>query len=514
MPKIDSQMFEIYQKCAESSKEEKRMISENEAKMLIRRADALNNTPTSSFSHETRRGNKYLLRLLTEYGTNFSPESKQMIHGYCRNAHIPDDAFATSSTSDSSTSSRGGPTPGFSPDHGGRLIVENPISPSSNAPPTFLRGGTTDHAREAPVGRDVPRRRDVDRPDTHRPRAGDTRNVGAPNNQPAVDNSPTGGIRPSAPAIPASVRPSAPVAATSGNIGVVGPHGTCILDYKSPKETWRCHWFPLQERRPGGDPINNLYAMGGPLDKLDKITGGHARQYEYDHNRKAIDDGREFSWWGHCNNASEASCILREPKKNVVMKGEDGSSIIFTTNDIQGLLVKVTPSLIDRVDFKGTRFNEPSRDNPDDPLPALFIEVMQQWSKEGLPFVLDIDRREQVWNFPYDQAKIYESDSPPEGSNMPATDNMKFYYIEMSGTGFDDKKRIYEGYIKRDNNGNVASSGWIKTPHNNPDFMWRPHPRENIDITNKEAWRLRGRPSNPEVDPQVVYEIYMRSLDA
>jgi len=176
-------------------------------------------------------------------------------------------------------------------------------------------------------------------------------------------------------------------------------------------------------------------------------------------------------------------------------------------------LVKVTPSLVNNVDFKGERYNS-SRDNPGDPKPEVFLQVLEDWSKDGLPFVLDIDHREQVWNFPYDKAKVFESDQAPEGfsASLSGEGTTKYYHIEMSGTGFDNKARVYECYVQKNNAGSVISSGWIKTPstHNNADFMWRPHPVG--DLTNKANWQQRGKVSNPNVDPQVVYDIYMRSI--
>jgi hypothetical protein len=269
----------------------------------------------------------------------------------------------------------------------------------------------------------------------------------------------------------------------------------------------------MQETKIGGDPINNLYADGGPLSKLDMLTGGSAQSYEMQKNRKPYGSGPQFSWWGHCNNASEAACLLQAPKHNVVMKSANGAEVTFTRSDIQGLLVKVTPSLIGKVDFRGERYNSAS-DNPNDPSPELLINSVTEWSKDGMPFVLDIDNREQVWNFPYDKVRIYESNKAPQGFNetLPSDGTVKFYHIEMSGTGYDKKARIYECWIQRDSSGAVKGSSWIKTPnsHNNPDFMWRPHPVG--DLTDKSLWQLRGKASNPNVDPQVVYDIYMKSL--
>src|SRR5690606_37230037 len=102
--------------------------------------------------------------------------------------------------------------------------------------------------------------------------------------------------------------------------------------------------------------------------------------YEYDHSRKAKEAGSMYSWWGHCNNASEAACVLKAPKHGVVMTAADGQEIKFTKNDVQGLLVKVVPCLISSTDFRGERFNGSGRDNPNDPAPDMFINVIQEWS--------------------------------------------------------------------------------------------------------------------------------------
>ncbi len=271
----------------------------------------------------------------------------------------------------------------------------------------------------------------------------------------------------------------------------------------------------MKETRAGGDPNNNLYAVNSSLDKYDKVTGKKAREFEYNTHRKSQETGNTYAWWGHCNNASEAACILRAPKHDVVRKLPTGETVVFTPHDIQGLLVKVTPGLVAKVDFKGNRFNDPRRDDPNEPAPDVFLAVMQEWALEGIQFVLDIDRNEQVWNFPYDQVKISESTNPPQGfaaSGLPTDGSVKYYHIEMSGTGFEAKKRVYECYVQRNGSNGVVAKGWIKTPnsHNNPDFMWRPHPVG--DIMNKANWKRTERASNPEIDPQIVYDIYMESL--
>lgn len=294
------------------------------------------------------------------------------------------------------------------------------------------------------------------------------------------------------------------------------PYSKVILYFEAKKPTWKCHWFPMQETKPGGDPLNNLFAIDGPLHKYDRLTGADSRTYEFTHNRKTKEQGKEYAWWGHCNNAAEAACVLAEPKQDVVLRDRSGGNIKFTINDIQGLLVKVIPHLIDKVDFKGNRFNGGRRDDPNDPKPELFLKAVQDWAKDTIPFVLDVESREEVWNYPYDKATIYESLKPPAHFNplrIVGPGFIHYYQCRMSGTGYNDMQRIYEFYIKRDDWGNVLSSGWIKTPNDNdnPDFLWRPHAIGNL--TAKENWRLRAsNANNPLVDPQIVYDIYMRSV--
>lgn len=314
-------------------------------------------------------------------------------------------------------------------------------------------------------------------------------------------------------------QPQAPGQPTIDGVGASGSalvnESRVLLDFNAAKKTWSCHWFPMQETQPGGDPINNLYAAGGPLDKLDQVTGGNSRDFEFKTYRKSVDAGKEFGWWGHCNNAAEAACLLQAPKHGVIMDGKDGKPVKFSPMDIQGLLVKATPSLIQRVDFRGQRFDNPTRDDPNDPRPDVFMAVMKDWAREGMPFVLDIERKTEVWNFPYDQVKITESKNAPEGfdaQGLPRDGTVRYYQIEMSGTGFEDKKRVYQCYIQYAPNGQVLNSQWIKTPNsnNNPDFMWRPHPIG--DLMDKATWQIKGAINNPGVDPRVVYEIYMKSL--
>lgn len=499
------QMYETFtQKCSD----EGRKISEKEAALLIERAHEINERHTSSFTSESYKGNKSLLELLKDEKSRFSDEAKSAIRKFTTTGQRPA----------GSAQGHGGVIGGGHHHHGGHHgggAVGGGGIPSGGGiphhPSDRPHGGTTSPGRPGTSGGGVPHH-PSDRPhggttSPSRPgtSGGGISGPGAHPGTPSSGGASGPGTNPSAP----SGGISGPGAPSAGS-GVEGPYGKEILNFVANKRTWECHWFPMQETRAnGGDPVNNLYAPKGPLDKLDQVTGGHAREYEFKNNRKAVDEGAEYQWWGHCNNASEAACLLRAPVKSVTYKG-----VTFTPGDIQGLLVKVTPHLVaDRVDFKGRRYNAENRDDPNDPNPDLFLKVITEWAAEGIPFVLDIDPKAQVWNYPYDQVKVYESDKAPEGSSHPGGEGVKFYHIEMAGTGYDKKRRVYAAYIQRDSNGTAVNSGWIKLPntHANADFMWRPHP--NGDLMQKSSWVARpGHGNNPEVDPQVVYDIYMQSI--
>ena len=272
----------------------------------------------------------------------------------------------------------------------------------------------------------------------------------------------------------------------------------------------------MKESKPGGgDRINNLFAPGGALDKYDQVFGTKSREYELANNFRAYDsDASDANWSGHCNNASEIAAMLDRPKKTVTYKG-----VTFSPNDIAGLLVKVSGSLRSSVDFVGRRYNNDG-DDKTDPKPHVFLnQVLRAWGTEAenpIPFVLDIDRKAQVWNYPYDQGKIIESAVAPEGvdvGELPEGGQITFYTAELKGSTFDAQARTYQFWIQYSDDGAVMKSAWIEGDDAkvNPDFAWRPHPVG--DLSDKANWVTKThRQNNPKVNAADVYEIYSRSL--
>ena len=164
------------------------------------------------------------------------------------------------------------------------------------------------------------------------------------------------------------------------------------------------------------------------------------------------------------------------------------------------MLVKVIPNLI-WVDSHEKRECGLS--------PTLFLQSIEHWAEEQSSFVIDLGHNDTVWSFPYDSVTTTVSDSPREGS-FDAGPSAIYYHMEIASTGYREKRRIYEFWIKPD-----GSSGWIKRndTDNPPDFFWRP--QSVGDLADKSNWQSRqldNPPANPHVDPQVVFDIYRKSI--
>jgi len=529
MPKIDRKLYNIFENSINQNSKSGSKVSEEEAMLLINRAHRITEkTPLNCLCPpEAKEGSKHLRRLLRVYPESFTPEGKIIIQQYMLTGkkHIYHHYRDTERHLNQNLNNL--------EDN----IVVHPskrrhrIKMDTNAP---IEGEIHSERRDSRRIRSTEDEGTITRSiENHSRHLTESRdNISSRSNNENVENSipniivtesPSEHVDVSSTVIEPEIRTeniNHSVNLNTENIGdglhvessnqplVDSVYGKQILNFMAKKKTEPFHWFPMEETKPGGDTVNNLYTIGGPLDKLDRINEGKARLYEYNNLRQPFGSGRR--WWGHCNNASEAGCLLKAPRHGVEMVAKDGSTIKLTKNDIEGLIVKVVPCLVAKTDFKGERNN--GRGASEEPAPATFINIMKDWAKDGLPFVMDIDPESQVWNFPYDQVKIYESNKAPEGSNVDIPGKTKFYHIEMEGTGYKNKARVYECYVKYGNNDKVIHSGWIKTPNsnNNPDFMWRPHPKG--DLMDKSLWVLNSRATNPEVDPQLVYDIYMKSL--
>jgi hypothetical protein len=552
--KTNTQMKAIYTNLKKEA--QGGQINEQQMQSLIKNAQELNQSARSHHphlqniadhlhhSHRTPKGNKSLKALIKHHTDRFTPQAYNMAKNFLKTGVL----LQTNTTSLSANTNSHHTNPPISPVNprvSNPTITHTTVAPVPirPAPSTILNIPTHTNINTRPVGPAinqpvVPIIIPSSRPATPAPASNTTVLPSViPSSRPATpafaSNTtvtptviPSSSLRPSMPSNPSLATnvasgsmPSAPTNTTTIEAPSLSVNGAetingsnVIVDFHG-KKTWNVHWFPMKETKVGGDPVNNLYALGGPLHKLDMVNGKNARGYENTNYHKT---GSEHAWWGHCNNASEIACLLPEVKRPVVMKGIDGSDVKFSKNDIQGILTKVSSHLSSNVDFRGERYNG-AGGNPFDPAPELFISTIKEWSKDNLAFVMDIDNKEQVWNFPYDSAKIIESSEAPVGfnpSSISTSGNIKYYHINMEGSGYPDKKRVYDCYVVYGNDGKVLSSNWIKmaSNHANPDFLWRPHPVG--DLMSKNTWNYKDgtKINNPEVDMGLVYDIYMQSI--
>ncbi|HXW52751.1 MAG TPA: hypothetical protein VEL47_01470, partial [Myxococcota bacterium] len=299
-----------------------------------------------------------------------------------------------------------------------------------------------------------------------------------------------------------------------------GYHSRKITDEEFKNKPWACHWWPKQDvallpnrgsQRPC--PSNNLYALNGPLDKLDKVTGKYSRHYEYDHHREPPNSVKgRFA--GHMYEAAIASCILPEPQRDVTVRAQDGTSVKFTRNDISGLLVKIIPRLINHDDFS-------------EPTPDLFLKAVNDLSKERLPFVLKITEQGLSWFFPCYGFEVHTSDRLPDGlavktephvvycplwSNTPwarqervqLTRYIPFYSIKMRLVDATRHSYLIQFY-REEYGGAVLQQGWYGE---SASILL---PRAKGDIHDKSIWTASECSNNPEIDPEIVFNIYMES---
>jgi hypothetical protein len=209
--------------------------------------------------------------------------------------------------------------------------------------------------------------------------------------------------------------------------------------------------------------------------------------------------------------AARICSLLAQPARSVEYNGQ-----VFSTNDIQGLLVMVSNDLAaDNEPFWGYRNNGNGNDDPSEPYPHTLMPKLIEWAKSGGPYVLDIDPGTAVWNYAFDSTKIKEFDTPQDGMpRMPATRGGKIKYQswELHGTGYDAQTRRYKSWIEYSSEGKMLASGWYQTStdgKNNPDFAWKPTAKGDLRV--KANWPTACS-YNPHINPQVVFDIYSRSI--
>lgn len=283
------------------------------------------------------------------------------------------------------------------------------------------------------------------------------------------------------------------------------------------------HWFPKRETAPKYRKKNNLYAEGGALHKLDKITGGEARKYEYEHHRESEEDAKPkkivFTDYcivvppklqkyevGHSEEAAAASCLLMAPIYPVVMQAKDGTEVTFLTLDIQGLIIKVIKNLykiegmVSPQSFKNWQIR--NRGNTEDrcPISEIYFDMFENYNQQGTSFVIPHYSEDYAFFYcAYDQiALTTKLAATASGSRIDL-------FVKLTSSANVDRAHVIKFYKELDGESRIIGSGSDDTVS-----ILLVEARGNLQ--EKSFWIKNSAPSNPFVSPDLVYDIYMKSL--
>lgn len=289
-----------------------------------------------------------------------------------------------------------------------------------------------------------------------------------------------------------------------------------LLEWKSSTKTERYHWWPLLDKNPlKEDCINNLFAVGGGLEKYDILFSTNAIEYQKKHHRISMDSSRSDKLWaGFCDKAATLSCLYKYPHKKVTVCYH-GKKVDFLPRDIEALLICVVDNTIRTglTVFYGSRNNhskEKLKNKSDEfknliksePLPLDLLEILNKFSKETEPFIMDIDNGEAVWNYPYDYILVTKEKNKEYLDYLPSKGKNTVFRFQIQSSAYPDKNMDIKGYVNY--NQNFIEQKWISKK--NPDFLWKQYRQE-------VSWNGKSK-MNPYINSYFVYSIYCQSISS
>ena len=274
-------------------------------------------------------------------------------------------------------------------------------------------------------------------------------------------------------------------------------------------------------------------------------------------------------WWGSCELSARANLFFKEPVKTIYDAG-----IKFTPHDIKGLLTlisKVCEKDYEKIFYRNSSTSNYVIKNNDEKIEGeilnlkiknlnkkdvkrkgdnyiiknipydikmivdgriiqikkkdikfvlhetrndvdalIFHNTIIKWLREG-PFVLDVDKGNEVWNYCFGSAKIKEIKYNHNiflekfNKDLKKTNNFwKIRYFETTLYSSDKKDLTYIYWIAQNWRLKNIDSGWVSK--NKPDFLWRCKLRDDWNkITENER--------NPYVIPKYVSYLYYKSIN-
>lgn len=285
-----------------------------------------------------------------------------------------------------------------------------------------------------------------------------------------------------------------------------------IIDWEAKNKTVKYHWWPMLYKGKN-DYINNLYAIGGGLDKYDNLFGTKSIELQREYYMIPIDSTRnDKKWAGFCNNASILSCLYEYPKYPVTVSYNNKENL-FTQKDIEALMIICSDNAVqDNLTlFFGKRNNELEGDDDLEPYPSQFLKMLNIMCMDDEPFVMDIDNGVSVWNYAYDKVIVEKHQNCYIEHSVPTEGDNVFYNFKIFSEAYPKKNQDLWGYINTQTVSNgfgcietkKIKEGWINIKH--PDFLWKKFKKET-------AWIGRSK-INSEIVSSIVYRIYIQSLN-
>ena len=293
--------------------------------------------------------------------------------------------------------------------------------------------------------------------------------------------------------------------ASSIGVNTNNSKNKCVLYWNSKYKTQYYHWWPMKNRDvEKEDYANNLYAKGGGLYKYDILFDTNSVDYQMKKYSISPDSTRsDKNWAGFCDRAAFLSCLYRHPEKSVIVE-YNNKKIIFSKKDIEALMIVVSNLTVNRnlSVFYGNRNN--SKDSKSkkkgEPYPLELIEILKRFSKEEEPFVMDIDNGAAVWNYSYDQFVINIEEIDFSDKTLPKVGKNVIYRFKINSTAYPKKNIDIKGLVNY--NGEYITQKWLSPQ--NPDFLWKKYKMQG-------HWTGKSD-MNPEIDANIVYEIYKKSI--